>query len=96
MPPPRGTGFDDFWTNVRQGSSCSRNWYTGNAGTLGQVSGGPDKSWVTPRFTARAAPALLGFDENIEDYCQRHSEDNVAGHAEQCVHANVNILSLVG
>jgi hypothetical protein len=89
-------GFDGFWENVRQGSSCSRNWYTGNAGSLGSIQGGPEKSWTTPHFTAPAAPALLGFDENIEDYCIRHSEEKVHGHAEKCVGANVNILSLFG
>lgn len=91
------SGFDEFWRNVENGGACDRNWYTGNWGDLGRPDGGPDKPFVTPHFTTDKAPALLGFDENIEDYCQANmgvkQED---GHAQQCIRANVNILSLYG
>ena len=47
-----------------------------------------------PHFTAPEAPALLGFDEDIDDYCESHG--GRGNHAEACVQANVNILSLYG
>ena len=87
--------FEAFWDSVKQGGSCSRNWYTGNPGSLGAIYGGPTKSFVEPHFTAMTAPALLGFDENIDDYCLEHG-DGFGSHAERCIRANVNILSLYG
>lgn len=80
--------FDDmFW-----GRGCNKNWYSGNAGGLGQAWGGPTMDWVHPHFTA-PAPALLGFDRNIDWHCHNHND---AMHAIKCVEANVNILSLYG
>ena len=87
--------FDAFWISVKKGDVCSRNWYTGNPGNLGAVYGGPTKPFSEPHFTAKTAPALLGFDENIDDYCLEHG-NGWGGHAERCVRANVNILSLYG
>ena len=81
--------FEDAW----QGVDCSRNWYTGNEGPLGLPNGGPTKTTTHPHFKG-PAPALLGFDEAIDRYCEsRHGKGN---HAETCVGANVNILSLYG
>jgi len=40
----------------------------------------------------KPAPALLGFDESIEFFCQQHG--GFGAHAETCVKANHNILSL--
>jgi len=83
-----------FFEDVFWGRSCDLNWYTGNQGALGQEGGGPAKEWVIPHFT-RPAPALLGFDRNIDWHC--HNEvDNGGMHAKKCVQANVNILSLYG
>ena len=50
-----------------------------------------------PKFVG-AAPALLGFDEGIDVYCQERAPDwaKWRGHATRCVAANVNILSLYG
>jgi len=79
--------FDNAWW----GRGCDRNWYSGTPGQLGQWNGGPDKDWVTPHFT-EPAPALLGWDRNINWHC--HGTD--ANHAEACVKSNVNILSLFG
>ena len=55
------------------------------------------------------APALLGFDESIDEYCSQHMRlddpkrpwivptfSGQGAHAERCVRANVNILSLYG
>ncbi|KAL1510991.1 hypothetical protein AB1Y20_005816 [Prymnesium parvum] len=81
----------DFFDAAWDGRSCGRNWYTGNAGSLGQPDGGPDKRWVRPHFTA-AAPALLGFDRNINWQCDGRDDY----HAEACVKHNLNILSLYG
>ena len=88
-------GFDgwNYFTNAWNGVDCKRNWYTGNGGGLGEVDGGPSKNWVHPHFT-KAAPALLGFDESIDWYCG--SRNGKGNHAEACVEANVNILSLYG
>ena len=100
-----GDGFERFWDGVRQGTFCDRNWYTGNEGGLGRWDGGPTHKWVQPHFTADRVPALLGFDENIDDYCEQGARTwfeakggpyRNDGHANQCVRANVNILSLYG
>eukprot|EP00966_Prymnesium_polylepis_P189831 4398873-Prymnesium_polylepis.2 len=64
--------FDNACTSCRWGKDCARNWYTGNQGGLGQQNGGPDKDWVNPHFTA-PAPALLGFDRNINWHCRKSS-----------------------
>ena len=40
----------------------------------------------------RPAPAVLGFDESIDWYCATHG--GRGDHAEACVSANVNILSI--
>lgn len=55
------------------------------------------------------APALLGFDESIDEYCSQHVRPDdpnrpwrvptfsgLGAHAERCVRADVNILSLYG
>ena len=81
-----GTFFDE----VLDGRHCDGNWFEGNGGTLGTV--GPD-------FSKTHAPALLGFDESIDEYCSKHLEDDhdrIIGHATRCVAANLNILSLYG
>lgn len=75
---------------LRWGRSCNRNWYTGNAGPLGAL--GPADFRVWPHFT-KSAPALLGFDRNIDWHC--HST-GAAEHATACVKDNMNILSLYG
>jgi hypothetical protein len=80
-----------FFDNAWWGRDCGRNWYLGTPGMLGMPDGGPDKDWVMPRFT-EPAPALLGWDRNINWHC--HGTDS--NHAEACVKSNVNILSLFG
>jgi len=80
--------FDDIWW----GRGCGKNWYTGNQGDLGLWNGGPAKEWAIPHFT-KPAPALLGFDRNIDWHCHN---TNSRTHATKCVEANVNILSLYG
>ena len=46
------------------------------------------------------APALLGFDESIEDFCNDELRQMGKwigrGHAQDCVEAGVNILALYG
>ena len=85
--------FDDAWW----GKACEgRNWYTGTEGELGDAERlGPADETVRPHFT-KLAPALLGFDETIDQYCAAHGGRRGQGHSEACVHANVNILSLYG
>jgi hypothetical protein len=72
-----------FW-DIDQGRYCQTNWYTGNWGRLGRQ---------IPTFSARA-PALLGFDEDIDDFCD--ASDQCGGHAYCCVRNNLNILSIYG
>ena len=81
---------DTFFANAANGTTCSRNWYEGNVGNLGWSTGGPTKDWVQPHFTD-AAPALLGFDDDINWHCHSDQSDH---HAHGCVRANYNILSL--
>ena len=85
--------FHDAWA----GGVCrSRNWYTGNEGSLGQRGGGPTRDWVQPHFRDwDNAVAVLGFDEDIDRYCFAHGGHD-GQHARRCVEANANILSLYG
>ena len=87
-----------FFNAAWEGASCGlRNWYTGNEGELGKPYPhlGPASTGknVDVKFTADA-PALLGFDESIDNYCWSHN--GKGQHAVACVQANVNILSLYG
>lgn len=82
---------DAFWEDALNGSTCSRNWYEGNPGALGQRDGGPTQEWVHPHFEEPFAPALLGFDENIDGWCHGNAGNT---HAAACIRANRNILSL--
>ena len=66
-----------YWDDAWWGQVCSRNWYTGTPGffSSGQFGYhkaiGPSDPTVYPHFT-KAAPALLGFDESIDEYCNTH------------------------
>ena len=67
--------------------------YEGNFGLLGLP--GRTTTFPTP------APALLGFDETIDDFCSSRRHDagdwgDYMGHAENCRLASMNILSLYG
>lgn len=82
-----------FFAEVRGGTDCDSNWYEGSPGELGS----PDHR---PRFTRESAPALLGFDETIDAFCNaqpkptsRHYGND---HSGNCVNANHNILALFG
>jgi len=63
---------------------------------LGTVNGGPR----FPRPPGKTStPALLGFDETIDAHCATQLggfDKGPGGHAERCVAANRNILSLYG
>ena len=86
---------ESFFAELRAGKVCQNNWYEGNPGELGRANHMPD-------FGGRPAPALLGFDENIGDFCARRlggwNSPGVRqlGHGEMCVKAGINILSLYG
>ncbi len=84
-----GADAGEFFRNARAGRTCGRNWYEGNGAPLGDRNGGPTRDWVWPHFTA-PAPALFGFDENIDGWCHAHGNE----HAAACVRSNLNILSL--
>jgi len=85
-----------FFDETAQGAHCDTNWYEGNTGILGAQN-------TRAKYSADA-PAVLGFDETIDQYCERQPKVNVNkneysgaySHAFNCVAANVNILSLYG
>lgn len=81
-----------FFRETYRGTACRSNWYEGNNGELGEID-------HVPMFSGNEAPALLGFDESIDAYCQSRQQGNnlrYFGHAGACVNANTNILSLYG
>ena len=84
-----------YFNETLAGDHCASNWYEGNPDELGEAD-------RTPSFSANS-PALLGFDETIDDYCRLQPMVNYAAtqaggywHATQCIGANLNILSLYG
>ena len=83
---------EQFFSDTLKGAACRSNWFEGNVGRLGNV-GQP------PKFAEEAA-ALLGFDETIDAYCAARvgklDKYLRLRHAERCVKANLNILSLFG
>ena len=81
-----------FFDSLLQAAQCNRNWHEGTGGSA---------RWDRPRYTA-PAPALLGFDPSIWDYCtQLHDPGSWADadwNAElvrRCVGANQNILRMM-
>ena len=50
---------EHFFDAALSGAACGSNWYEGNSGSLGQFHG-------LPWFDTPSAPALLGFDESID------------------------------
>ena len=77
-------GPEQYFDDVLSGQWCSSNWYEGTSGTLGQNG---------PAFPdAQSHPALLGYDEAIDHMCG--ALGGRGGHAEACVGAGLNILSL--
>jgi len=88
---------DSYFRETIIGAHCDSNWYEGNGGTLGEP-----QNHLPSDFTTEDAPALLGFDESIDQYCATKLHEAhpnmrpVFGHAANCVHANQNILSLYG
>ena len=77
--------FDDLW----DGHYCDTNWYEGRRGDLGEFGR------LTPFPSDQPAPALLGFDQPIGDFCAHHqvSQGRFDG---WCRGANLNILQLLG
>lgn len=83
--PGKWQNVDTFFQSTHAGQYCRTNWYEGNWGALG---------WENHiQHFKKDAPALLGFDEDIDWFCQRHDG---CSHAECCVQTNNNILSLYG
>lgn len=91
----RGQDPEVYFEDAINGAHCESNWYEGNPDNLGLMH-------TRPSYSADA-PALLGFDETIDDYCRAQPEVNSAAaadggnwHASRCIAANLNILSLYG
>ena len=80
------------------GTHCDRNWYKGAPGLVGYLEQGPMSGSVDPSFHhGTQAPALIGFEEDIDMYCAH----NVGKHrqavppdqrADWCIRAGVNNL----
>jgi len=83
----------DYFLNARWGGSCNTNWYEGNAGGHDENILGAQNFLPTGWFP-HDAPALLGFDESIDEHCWAHG--GFGSHAMACIHAGFNILSLYG
>ena len=79
-----------FFDNALKGTICERNWYEGNNGALGAHESRPTNTHLHTHYT-EPAPALLGFDESIDFWCQSHGGND---HANACIRSNLNILSL--
>ena len=81
---------DTFFDELLEGAHCASNWFEGNFGKLG-------KKDHVPTF-GKTAPALLGFDESIDAFCAARlgGGQQDLGHAQKCVAASLNILSLYG
>jgi len=83
-----------FFQETKAGKHCDTNWYEGNNGPLGYQDS-------RPQFSDQA-PALLGFDETIDQFCKDERKqwfDNKfypQDHAGSCLNSNHNILSLYG
>ena len=82
-----------YFDDVLSGQWCSSNWYAGTAdsGALGQRGDSED---VFADF--ELYPALLGYDEAIDEMCKQGlgGAGYGGGHAQACVHSGLNILSL--
>jgi len=82
---------ETFFTAVKSGDICDSNWFEGTG-----IGGVNDR----PRFTSQA-PALLGFDETIDGFCDAEHHWFANGfypedHAGKCANSNNNILALWG
>ena len=77
---------EQYFDDVLSGRFCSSNWYEGTPGT-------PHVGVTGPEFADfDSYPALLGFDENIDQMCR--APGSSGGHAQECVKKGLNILSL--
>lgn len=85
-----GLGGEQFFSSLLSNDYyCNRNWMEGAIGD----------SNIRPSFT-RPAPALLGFESTIWEYCSAMVGKSNSGFsqrelAERCVRANNNILRIV-
>jgi hypothetical protein len=59
-----------WFAAVERGDACDQNWSLGVGGWLGDAQS-------RPRFASGSAPALLGFDGSIWDFCQQHSSQSL-------------------
>ena len=84
---------EQYFDDVLSGRWCSSNWYEGTSEPGSPHTTDPDPIGVTgPAFADfDSYPALLGFDEAIDEMCRKSGKD---GHAQACLKQGVNILSL--
>lgn len=88
-----------FFPSVLSGDGCEIDWYEGaGPGAGGELNGPADR----PRFPAPGdAPALLGFDNTIWQYCSEQGGtwgepgNFLPSIAHRCIQSNQNILRMV-
>ena len=64
-----------FFRETESGAHCSQNWYEGHVGSFGRAE-------HLPQFNS-PAPALLGYDESIHQFCAAKIK-NKASRAKSC------------
>ena len=89
-PENGGSRPDHFFRDVLEGVRCNRNWLDGAYG------GSADRPFSSP------SPALLGFDESINEFCSRldgddpwDQEDTNRKIATRCRKAHRNVLRVL-
>ena len=85
---------EQYFDDALSGRFCSSNWYEGTSDPGSPHEADGDPIGVTgPAFADfDSYPALLGFDENIDQMCR--APGSSGGHAQECVKKGLNILSL--
>lgn len=87
---PHAQSADDFWAGVLDGRHCDMNWLEGLS--YADAHGAWGAQSMRPPFSADA-PALLGFDGEIDNVCSFAGSGERQAH---CVERNFNVLGLFG
>lgn len=91
---------DRYFQETMAGTWCDANWYENGRN---DDIGNPDIHIPYAFDRGKVAPALLGFDETIDQYCAmelhkagKKFDERSFMHAINCQNANINILALYG
>jgi len=80
-----------FFQETLENKHCKTNWFEGNDGNLGS-------SHHVDHFGGAVAPALIGFEDNVDELCTNTSCLDCPAEAvgPKCITAGYNIFSLSG